>query len=227
MTKKHKKVDFDKFTNNYDQLLKEGTEFFSKSDYYFAEYKVKRTYDFYKPKKNQVKILEYGCGTGRNISFLKKYYPNAIITGADISLKSLQIAKKNNPNEKFVHVKEVDGQFDLIFIAGVFHHIHPDLRVDVASHIKTLLKHNGLLIIFEHNPFNPITRRIVDKCPYDEDAILLYPSQLKKLFRDRLDFITNRYTLFVPPIIPFSYQADKMLSLIPLGGQFMSIFYRK
>ena len=42
-----------------------------------------------------------------------------------------------------------------------------------------MLKNDGQLIIFEHNPLNPITRKIVKECEYDEDAILLTPKKNK------------------------------------------------
>ena len=53
--------------------------------------------------------------------------------------------------------------------------------------MKTLyqrLAPGGAIVIFENNPFNPVTRKIVNDCPYDKDAILLKPSKLKTLLID-------------------------------------------
>lgn len=89
-----KKVDFDDYTENYNQLLKEGTGFFSSSEEYFARYKVDIV-------RKQVqgpvyRLLEYGCGIGRNISFLRQGFPSAVISGSDISSASLEIARRDN-----------------------------------------------------------------------------------------------------------------------------------
>lgn len=41
------------------------------------------------------RILEVGCGTGRNLYALARAYPNAEITGVDLSPEMLAIARKN------------------------------------------------------------------------------------------------------------------------------------
>lgn len=62
------KVNFDKYTDNYNELLRENTGFFSTEEY-FAKYKVDlvRNRIGVSPKR----VLEYGCGIGRNIGYLK------------------------------------------------------------------------------------------------------------------------------------------------------------
>ena len=58
------RVDFDKYTSDYNLLLQERTGFFSKNDAYFARYKV----DLMRSRLTRPvkKVLEYGCGIGRN-----------------------------------------------------------------------------------------------------------------------------------------------------------------
>ena len=89
-----KKVDFDNYAKNYNQLLKERTSFFSSSEEYFTKYKVDlvRKHVQYPVRR----LLEYGCGIGRNISYLKKAFPGAVILGSDISDASLEIARRDN-----------------------------------------------------------------------------------------------------------------------------------
>ena len=36
-----------------------------------------------------------------------------------------------------------------------------------------MLSEKGNIFITEHNPYNPVTRKIVSECAYDKDAILL------------------------------------------------------
>ena len=216
------KIDFDDYTENYNELLKENTSFFSSSEEYFAKYKIDLVC-----KKMQFlpkKILEYGCGIGRNISFLKSAYPDALIIGSDISNASLEIARKENADVDFFREYEgakLDITFDLIFVAGVFHHVPVLERDKVAGTLFKRLSVGGQLFIFEHNPYNPITRRIVSSCPYDEDAVLLKPSELKSILSNaKLSVGGSEYCLFVPPSFSFLTQVEKFLGWFPMGGQY-------
>jgi len=217
-----KKVNFDDYTDNYNELLKEGTGFFSASEEYFARYKVDII-------RNQVhspvtRVLEYGCGIGRNIPFLQQAFPDTVVVGSDISLASLDIARRDNPDVEFLEEgAEADSEepFDVIFVAGVFHHISVEQRAGEAQQLFNRLSEGGNLFVFEHNPFNPITGRIVNNCPYDEDAVLFRPSELKNLLSAAaLTFERKAYCLFVPPWLSILSGMEQRLGWLPLGGQY-------
>ena len=218
----NRRVDFDDFTENYNQLLNEKTRFFSSGEEYFARYKV----DLVRERVSSPvsRLLEYGCGIGRNISFLQKAFPNAIIVGSDVSGASLEVARRLHTGVEFVQENEnADsiGQFDVIFVAGVFHHVPIEQRVDVARVLSKRLLRAGSLFVFEHNPFNPITRYIVNNCPYDEDAVLVKPSELQTILRQAaLSVERKAYCLFVPPRLSVLTQLEKRLGWLPLGGQY-------
>lgn len=215
-------VNFDDYTQNYNQLLREGTGFFSSNEEYFAKYKV----DLIRKRINSpvYRLLEYGCGIGRNIPFLQEAFPSATIFGSDISGASLEIARQENINIEFLQENEhleFTESFDLIFVAGVFHHIPVVQREQVIRTLYNRLSPGGQLFIFEHNPFNPITRRIVNNCPYDEDAILIKPSELTMMLREAEFIIDSKaYCLFVPPALSILSQIENKLGWLPLGGQY-------
>lgn len=216
------KVDFDDYTENYNQLLKEGTGFFSSSEEYFARYKVDLVRKQVHTPANR--ILEYGCGIGRNIPFLQRAFPNAVIMGSDISGASLEIARRDNMGVEFFLEDEnfeSTNLFDVIFVAGVFHHIPVVQRAEVAKTLFKRLSPSGQLFVFEHNPFNPVTRRIVNNCPYDEDAVLLKPSELKKILSEAALVVERKaYCLFVPPSLSVLARMESRLGWLPLGGQY-------
>ena len=216
------KVDFDDYTKNYNQLLKEGTNFFSSSEEYFAKYKVDLVRKQVHASANR--ILEFGCGIGRNIPFLQQAFPLAVIMGSDISGASLEIARRDNTGAEFFREDEnvePTKLFDLIFVAGVFHHIPVAHRAGVAKTLFNRLSPGGQLFVFEHNPFNPITRRIVNNCPYDKDAVLLKPSELKRILNESgLTIERNAYCLFVPPRLSVLARMESLLGWLPLGGQY-------
>jgi SAM-dependent methyltransferase len=217
-----KRVDFDDYTDDYNRLLKEKTQFFSSSEEYFARYKV----DIVRQRVDSPvgRVLEYGCGIGRNIPFLQRAFPDAVIVGSDISRASLDIARQENAAVEFV-VEDGSigslGLFDVIFVAGVFHHVPLGQRATVASTLLQRLSPDGTLFVFEHNPFNPVTRRIVSTCPYDEDAVLLKPSELQRILREAgLSVQRKAYCLFVPPSMPALIPLENQLGWLPLGGQY-------
>jgi hypothetical protein len=86
------------------------------------------------------------------------------------------------------------------------------------------MKEGGYLIIFEHNPFNPITRHIVKKCPLDKGARLLRARYLKGILTESgFKKIKVSYYLFFPKRLAVLRPYEKCLSGIPLGGQYMVI----
>lgn len=217
------KVDFDEYAEDYDNILKEQLSFFSEDDKYFAKYKVKLVHKYLTDKPR--KILEYGCGTGRNLPFFQEIFPSAKIFGADISAQSIAIAKEQNPSANCYCLDDYfirdSGDFDLIFVAGVFHHIAPNERVGVLSQINSLLSQSGSLFVFEHNPYNPVTQKLVRECPFDADASLLSMRMMHNLlsttgFAD----VCKQYTLFVPPSFPKLAKLERYLGWLPFGGQY-------
>ncbi len=216
------KVDFDKYTENYNHLLREATGFFTKTEAYFAKNKV----DILRRQvpATTKRLLEYGCGIGRNIPFLRAAFPHATIAGSDISAASLQIARKENPGVHFfVEQADTDAvdQYEVIFIAGVFHHITVGERSTVMNTLFRRLSPRGTIVIFEHNPLNPVTRKIVKDCPYDRDAVLLRPAELKTLLANAgFTVIGSAFSLFVPPSLSSLLPVEAHLGWLPLGGQY-------
>lgn len=217
------KVDFDEYANEYDNILKRQLRFFSDDDKYFARYKVRLVHNYLgtRPKR----ILEYGCGTGRNLPFFQEKFPSAEIFGADISAQSIAIAREQNPFAKCFCLGDEfirdSGDFDLIFVAGVFHHIAPNERVGVLSQVNSLLSQNGSLFVFEHNPYNPVTQKLVRECPFDADASLLSMPRMSKLLESTgFVGVLKQYTLFVPPSFPALAKLERYLGWLPLGGQY-------
>jgi hypothetical protein len=78
------------------------------------------------------------------------------------------------------------------------------------------------LFIFEHNPYNPLTRHAVNTCPFDKDAELITLSDMKRLiFRSGLTLLPARYALFFPAALKPLRFLEPLLAPVPLGGQYM------
>ena len=113
-------------------------------------------------------ILDHGCGQGSWIHLLHDEYPNAKITGIDISKNGINIAKKLFPKHKFLFNDGKrsplnDNSFDLIFS---FHVLDAVWNLDESLlEISRLLKKNGFLLLVipcaNNNSFEEKITRLV------------------------------------------------------------------
>ena len=159
------------------------------------------------------------------------YFPNSSYNGIDISSESINVAKaKSIKNTNFQtfdgnNIPFGDNSFDVIFTACVFHHIDFKLHQNLFKEIYRVLKPGGKFYIFEHNPWNPVTRKIVNTCPFDKDAVLLNPNYTKKTLNKIFKKSITNYILFFPRHKFFSpfIKLEGLLTKIPLGGQYYTI----
>jgi SAM-dependent methyltransferase len=216
-----KENHFDDCAADYNNILKEHVSFFDGDSDYYASYKINCLRN--NIISNPGRILEYGCGIGRNLKFLKEQFPDAEISGCDLSEKSLTIAAKENPQARiFVSDGNMpDNKYNLIFISCVFHHIPSGQHIAVLKSISNLLEDNGEIFVFEHNPYNPVTVSVVRKCPIDVDAVLIKPKELKRVMEmSGLIAVKIYYTLFFPSFLKAMRPLERYMSLIPMGGQY-------
>ena len=47
-------------------------------------------------------VLDYGCGKGRYLGILREFFPEAAVTGCDISGTGLSIARRFHPDARFI-----------------------------------------------------------------------------------------------------------------------------
>ena len=63
-----------------------------------------------------------------------------------------------------------EGAFDVSFAVCVLHHVPPPQRLALVSEMARVTRPGGTVAIFEHNPWNPLTRRAVAGGPYSTAA---------------------------------------------------------
>jgi len=133
------------------------------------------------------KILDLGCGTGRNACIMAKYLDdNGKITGMDVSsIMETQFRKKcaKHQNVEFIRQRidlpfVLSEQFDKIFISFVIHGFPHEIRQTILKNIYSHLKPGGALFILDFAEFNmnempPLYRYIFKKieCKYAFDFI--------------------------------------------------------
>lgn len=221
--KNKKKINFDRYLNDYEYYIQESTKKFDKNLDYYRKNKIEitkeRTLNY--PKN----ILDFGSGVGVMIPHMKKKFSKSKIYAYDESRESLKFLKKKFP---FVTcLKKIDGQikFDLIFLSGVVHHIEKNLRERVFKKIHSSLNASGILVIFEHNPYNPLTNIVVKNCEFDQDAQLIKRRDLIKIC-EKVNFKINEsaYIYFFPTFMKQLRFLEKYLEWFFLGAQYFCTF---
>ena len=114
-----------------------------------------------KMDKEKTKILDIGCGTGQHIKLLSDNDYKVI--GLDNSNEMLKIAKKNNPNNRFILGNALDKKqfneqrFDLISCYYFTIYYFKDLR-KILENVSFWLKEDGVFVVHLVNKdkFDPI-----------------------------------------------------------------------
>jgi 2-polyprenyl-3-methyl-5-hydroxy-6-metoxy-1,4-benzoquinol methylase len=215
---------FDAYAENYEQLNEKSQRASGEPPGYFAEYKL-RCIDRLVGSGYDEPILDYGCGVGALTERLATRFSRT--AGYDPSADSVERARARVPAGTFyVHTEEIpDGHFGVVVLANVLHHVPPlDRPALIQLVMKKLQPGSGRLVVFEHNPLNPLTRRAVAACEFDDDAILLWPRELPKLLRDNGASRAQRdFIVFFPRVLAPLRWSEPYLSWLPLGAQMMVV----
>lgn len=171
-----------------------------------------------------LKILDIGCGVG----IYHKYLSGRVgdLNGVDVSEGSITRARETNKNVAYEsytgsRLPYADNSFDAAVTICVMHHVPPSGWAHFMSEMKRVVKSGGVTVVFEHNPYNPVTQKIVDRCPFDVNAVLLKPKTTSKLMLDsKLTEVTHRYIFSVPAANKALRFVDRMFSHIPSGAQY-------
>lgn len=145
-----------------DSLLREPTQFW---DDFYSNREKGIPFFVNKPDENLVnyfegkilnpgKVLELGCGPGRNaIYFAEK---GCLVDAVDLSEESIrwatERAKERNVNINFVNKNIFDiaieeGAYDIVYDSGCFHHIAPHRRMSYINLLQKALKQGGYFAI--------------------------------------------------------------------------------
>jgi SAM-dependent methyltransferase len=189
---------------------------------YFSRYKVEMVAARTRAEPPRA-ILDFGCGIGLALQQLVEYFPKAEVWGYDPSQVSLDHARTRAPTARYASAIDdlPKSHFDVVFIANVFHHIPKDARLAAMRACGELLSGYGRIFIFEHNPYNPATRWVFERCPFDEGAEMLKRRATIALAESAgLHVASKRYTLFFPKPLAIFRKLEPAISWLPLGAQY-------
>jgi SAM-dependent methyltransferase len=227
-----KVAEFDKFAEEYLATHKTNLAVTGDSPDYFARYKIVEIARRLRalgvaPKR----VLDFGCGIGNSAPHLHEAFPDAQITGVDVSERSLSVARARFPGAAEFIAYDPKGAppapaegYDLIFSACVFHHIEAAEHETIFRRLHERTAKGGLMAIFEHNPVNPVSRYIVATCPFDENAVLIPAGELARRQRQAgFRRVNVTYTGFFPGPLKALRPLEPMMARLPLGAQYYTL----
>ncbi|QWI72508.1 class I SAM-dependent methyltransferase [Bacillus mycoides] len=153
---------YEDLLNMLDSLLREPTQFW---DDFYSNREKEIPFFTNKPDENLVsyfekkllnsgKVLELGCGPGRNAIYFSEN--GCLVDAVDLSKESIhwatERAKEKNVNVNFIHDNIFDlqieeGTYDIVYDSGCFHHIAPHRRMGYINLVKKALKPGGYFAI--------------------------------------------------------------------------------
>ncbi len=228
----YKNPEFDEFAENYDEALEKGIAISGEPKEYFAQARVDWLARRFAAKSFQPqRALDFGCGTGTATPFLLTLNGLEQLTGLEVSAKSLEVARKLHVSDR-VQFRLCDdfvpaGEMDFAFCNGVFHHIPPTERAKAVRYIFNSLRPGGVFALWENNPWNPGTRYIMSRIPFDREAIMLSPSESARLLRDAgFQVLHTDFLFFFPRALRFLRGLETLFRALPLGAQYLVLAQR-
>lgn len=227
------KAEFDRYAGSYESMHQASISASGESTEYFAVYKQK-VLERLLGKGFARPVLDFGCGIGNLTRLLVDSFP--VVHGYDPSSESVRLARERTrpgvdpaPDEPGAarHATFFDDtealpkdHYGAAVLANVLHHVPPANRPGLLHTLRDVLAPGGKLVVFEHNPLNPVTRRAVAACPFDENAELLYPWAVTRLLKGAgLGDVERDFIVFFPRMLSAARSLEPKLHWLPLGAQ--------
>ena len=219
--------EFDEFAETYEEALDKGISVSGEHKEFFAEGRV----DWLARRLHSLSfrahhVVDFGCGTGGSTAFLLELPGVEQITGLEVSTKSLAVARRLHGSSRTEFKQssefEADGRIDLVFCNGVFHHISPSERPRTLAFLFKALRPGGIFAMWENNPWNPGTRYVMRRIPFDRDAVPLSAPEASRLFRTSgFDIVHMDFLFIFPRPLRWFRRFEPWLTKLPLGAQYL------
>ena len=219
--------DFDNVADDYEAKINSALAFAGREHTFYIDIKREHILRLARRHFGDLKhldVLDLGCGLGAYHPGLEGKFRE--LHGIDVSRQSIEAAAMRHPFVRYStfggdRLPYRDGQFSLVFTVCVMHHVPPSQWTAFIAEMLRVAKPGGLVLVFEHNPYNPATQYIVKTCDIDKDAVLLRPGRLRRMFVDAgFAQIETRTIISVPPAGPFLSGLDSLLGYLPFGAQY-------
>lgn len=221
---------FDVYAESYDSALNQGLAVSGEARDYFLHGRV----DWLKGRLEALKltaekVLDYGCGTGSSVPELKTKLNAMDVVGVDLSAKEIDVARRTVALGRFFAMNDFvpSRDRDLVYCNGVFHHVPPPERAAAIKYVFEALRPGGLFALWENNPWNPGTRYVMSKIPFDHDAITLSAPETRRLVQSAgFEVLSTDFLFIFPRPLRALRALEPRLARLPLGAQYVVLAQR-
>lgn len=222
--------EFDRYKESYDDAVNRAIAFSGQKVESFTRAKAEdlvRMIASHFDCPSKTNLLDVGCGIGNYHPFLIPVVGS--VSGVDISSACIAKAQQRNPAASYSvydgeRLPYRDYQFDIAFCICVIHHVPPARWQKFADEMRRVTRPGGLIVVYEHNPRNPLTRKVVRDCEFDREAVLLTMAQMRDLLtKAGCSAVTTNSILTLPPIGGFIARLDGLFSNLPFGSQYRAV----
>jgi SAM-dependent methyltransferase len=220
-------TDYDRYRDRYREELDRAVSFAGASHDFFTRAKAEelvRLTELHLGDPGRLEALDVGCGIGLTDRHLKGRFHS--LTGTDVSPGVLETAARENPGVRYELAEHGrlpfdDGAFDLAFAVCVVQVVALEERARFVAELARVTRTKGLVVVFEHNPYNPLTRLVVRRCEFGEDARMLGMAEAERLFRENgLTPADRGFLLLFPSRRKRVLALERALRRLPLGAQY-------
>jgi SAM-dependent methyltransferase len=219
-------AEFDAYVTGYHTALDKGLSLSGEDSAFFAKGRV----DWLQHRLGELghtatTVLDYGCGTGSTIPLLLGLPGVERVIGTDASAALLETAARDHHGDRVSFnplSTPLTDLVDLAYCNGVFHHIAPAHRADAVAFVVRAMRPGGLFAFWENNPWNPGTRLIMRRIPFDKDAVMLTPAAARRLLIDGgLEPVSTDFRFYFPAPLRRLRPLEPHLRRLPLGAQYL------
>jgi SAM-dependent methyltransferase len=220
-------TDYDRYRGQYSEDLDRAVSFSGTSHDFFTRAKADelvRVAREHLGEPGQVDALDVGCGIGLTDRHLAGRFLS--LTGTDVSPGVLQTASRENPGVRY-ELAERDrlpfgeDAFDLTFAVCVVQVVPTPERPRFVAELVRVTRPGGLVVVFEHNPYNPLTRLVVRRCSFGDDARMLGMAEAERLLQENgVTPVDRGFLLIFPTRRSRVVTVERALRHLPLGAQY-------
>ncbi len=219
--------EFDRYSADYDRALNQGISVSGENKEYFASGRVRwLRRRLAECSMSPETVLDFGCGVGTSCRYLLEIESVRSLVGVDVSSECLKEAARAYAGTR-ARFHTADDRapgtdVDLAFCNGVFHHIPVERRSAAVKYVRDALRPGGVFALWENNPWSPGARYVMNRIPFDWDAVpLSAPAASQMLVAGGFEILTVDFLFIFPRIVRGLRPLERFVTRLPLGAQYL------